>query len=134
MVDQAPRPRWRFYRSAGGTPEAKNELDALPAYAQAGLADLMHRYKMDEGVLPREVDNYGGGIYALKFSSSHNEFRCYFAHESTKGPTKVYLALAFMYKKTEAASLGSAKDRLKDWRARSRAKKRLAKRQKTAGK
>lgn len=118
MTDE-PRRKWRFYKSGNDSDVARREFDGLPEYAHAGLAELMQRYKNGEQMLPREVGHYKGGVRALRFSWSHNEWRCYFAHEGQRR----LLALAFTGKKTESADTGRAKARLADWRERGRTKR-----------
>lgn len=104
--------RWRIH------PIAKKELQGLPRYGKQGLMELMARYRRNEDVLPREVGNYGEGLYALKYSEARNEFRVYFTHVGAHG--QVLLMLACANKKSEKADLGSARSRKKTWEAEAR--------------
>jgi hypothetical protein len=84
----------------------------------------MRRYRSGEDqVLRREISQYAGGIYGLKYSESHNEYRCYFAREARGG--YILLALSFTRKRQNRPSLGVPAGRLKDWRARGAAEHRL---------
>jgi len=75
----------------------------------------MGRLKRDDPILPRERVPLGDGLFALKYSEAHNEFRCYYSHEGKYG--QVLLGVGFDYKKTEKADLAAARQRLKKWRA-----------------
>jgi phage-related protein len=110
------RRQWRFH------PAARKELDALPQNGREGLLELMGRIRNGDPVLPREADNYGQGLRGLKYSESHNEFRCYFAHHAKHG--QILVAVGFAYKKDEKADLSAARARLAEWEAEG--KRRLA--------
>lgn len=75
----------------------------------------MSRVRSEEPVLPRERQTYGRGLWGLKYSEAHNEFRCYYAHVGDQG--QVLLAVGFDYKKTERADLAAARERLREWEA-----------------
>lgn len=96
------RRRWRRH------PAAEKEFHDLPENGKQGLAELMRRIRSGEDVLPRELENYGKGLWGLKYSEARNEFRCYYGHVAEEG--QVLLAVAFDYKKTEKADLSRARD------------------------
>lgn len=103
------RKQWRVH------PQAEKEFNELPANGKQGLAELMLRVRRGEPTLPREHDNYGQGLLGLKYSESHNEFRCYYGHDGKHG--QYLVAVQFVYKKTEAIGLDAARARFKEWKA-----------------
>jgi len=119
-----PKRQWRFYKTDTGHEIARQDLNALPESAKAGVAELMTRYRTDPSkVLQREISQYKGGIYALKYSESHNEYRCYFAREARGG--YMLLALSFVTKRENRPNLAVPASRLKDWQTRGAAVRRL---------
>lgn len=116
--------QWRYYKTSTGNDLARDEFASLPESARAGMAELMVRYRQGESeVLPREISQYKGGIYALKYSESHNEYRCYLAREARGG--YILLALSFTTKRDKRPNLSVPLERLKDWRTRGNATSRL---------
>ncbi len=108
--------QWRAH------PTAKKELADLPDNGKQGIAELMDRLRRGETLLPREKRSYGNGIFALKYSEGHNEFRCYYAHQGRFG--QVLLALQYIYKKDQKAKLKIPRDRLAEWEAEHRRRSR----------
>jgi phage-related protein len=118
--------RWRFYKTATGRALAKEELEGLkPVSARAGLEELMKRFRRgDDQLKPREFTRYKGGVLALKYSEEHNEYRCYFGQEGEGD--YILLALSFTKKRKDKPDLAVPLERLADWRAQGRARRRLA--------
>jgi len=110
--------RWRMH------PAADKEFKSLPQNGKQGLADLMGRLRRGDQLLPREVEHYGNGIRALKYSEAGNEFRCYYCLQGEQ--SQVLLGVEFLVKKTRKADLTTATKRRDEWEAehRQRTKKR----------
>jgi phage-related protein len=110
------RKQWRIH------PQAKKEFEELPSNGRQGLAELMVRVRRGEAVLPREQDNYGRGLYGLKYSEARNEFRCYYGRDGRHG--QYLVAVEFVYKTTESIALDTARARLKAWKEVGEARRR----------
>lgn len=119
MTDINHVKQWRFYRTSTGAEVAKEELAALPLHAKAEMASLMKRLARGDTIFTRETENLGGGVWALRVSLSHNEFRCYYFREGNF--QHVLVATHFMAKKDQKIPkrvLQLVESRRADWRSR----------------
>jgi phage-related protein len=110
---QAARRKWLWYRTDSGRVVARDEYDALPERARAGLSNAIERYLTGQS-RRKDVDFLGRGIYEIRHRYSNNHHRVLF---TLWGQSCV--ALTAFYKnqqKTPKTDLNRAIDRARRWR------------------
>ncbi|TWP45965.1 type II toxin-antitoxin system RelE/ParE family toxin [Lentzea tibetensis] len=110
---QAARRKWRWYRTESGRLIAREEFDALPERARAGLSNAIERYLTGQS-RRNDIDSLGRGIYEIRHRYSNNHHRVLFTHWG-----QYCVALTAFYKnqpKTPKTDLNRAIDRARWWR------------------
>jgi phage-related protein len=115
--------QWRFYRTSTGATPSRDELAAFPTDARAEMAQLMKRLQREgvEGLLPREHESLGKGVFALRLSLAHNEYRCYYITDGKYA--QILVAVHFLAKNQQKITKRTAKTiekRSSSWRERSK--------------
>ena len=78
----------------------RDEIWGLGIAPSAAMLELMQRVRSrPDEVLPREQEALGGGLFALRVSLAHNEYRAMYFHDGKFG--QVLVAVRAYQKKTE---------------------------------
>jgi phage-related protein len=116
----APKRRWRDYRTRAGRRPVKAFLDTL---SDSDVADIAAAMSEVQKVGIRAAKPVGGEIYEVKAEGNRQTFRVLFAQEGEHD--QVLLALVALSKKQQKLpqeALNLARSRLRDWRSRGRQK------------
>ncbi len=120
--------RWRFYETAAGNRPAQDFIDEQTDDDAAEILAEMAVVR-SEGL--RAARHLQDDIYEVRVTGTNKKFRVLFAPEGKKG--RILLALDVWPKttqKTPPAKIKTAKQRLADWRARGKQKKKAKKKHK----
>jgi phage-related protein len=120
MAGDAPRRRWRFYRTAGGAAPVRDFLaqTALPTDDRDEILAAMKDVQVNGLPVARHLR---GDIYEVRATGAHASYRVLFATEGSR--SQVLLAVSAFSKKTQKTppqELALAQRRLADWRRRGR--------------
>jgi phage-related protein len=115
-AEQAPKRRWRDYRTASGRSPVRDFISRLPEN-DAGIVLGEMTQVRDRGLnAARHLD---GPIWEVRASANGSRYRVLFAEEGSRG--KILLGLGAFKKQTQKTprrEIELAQQRLGDWRGR----------------
>lgn len=120
MAADAPRRRWRFYRTAGGATPVRDFLTSstLPSDDRDEILAAMKDVQLNGLPVARHLRD---DIYEVRAAGRHAAYRVLIATEGAR--SQVLLAVSAFTKKTQKtppSEIARAERRLADWRRRGR--------------
>ena len=120
MAADAPRRRWRFYRTAAGATPVQDFLtsSALPGDDRDEILAAMKDVQVNGLPVARHLR---GDVYEVRATDARATYRVLFAAEGAR--SQVLLAVSVFSKKTQRTpprEIALAERRLADWRRRGR--------------